>query len=128
MKKKILLICVCLAVLAAILKFVELKQWHKDILFDDYVSIRGYVDYNIDVDINDHEKVQEIVDYINSMHKREVSWNYNSKSPETILWLTNSDGEEEDIHIFGPCLIYGGKLYRISFNKFYRDLPKILSE
>ena len=127
MKKKILLICVCLVVLVAILKCVELKQWHKDILFDDYISIRGFVDQDR-FETNDTEKIQEIVDYINSMHKREVSWNYNSKSPETVLWLTNIDGKEEELVIFGPCLIYGGKLYRISFDKFYRDLPKIVTE
>ena len=127
MKKKILLICVCLSVLASIFSCAVFKKLHKAILFDDYVSIRGFVDQKR-LETNAPEKVHAAIDYINSMYKREVSWNYSSKSPETVIWLTNVDGKEEEISIYGDCMIYGHKLYRVFYNKVNRDLANILVE
>ena len=126
MKKIILIICVCISTLAAIFGCVIFKKLHQDIIFDDYVNINGLIEQYQWIDVNDTKKIQTAVDYINHMYKREAPSNIEVDSPTIFLTFTDADGKQEDFELYGDCLVYDDKFYRVFPFRLQEKLSEIL--
>lgn len=133
MKKVFAVMGICLSIIIIIIGCVLFKQWHKDILYGEYVEAVGFIDQK-QFETNDMEKIRSAVDYINGMYKRGVSDHENCKTPDAVIVFTTADGKEEKVYIYGDCMLYNdgvsrvSDLYIVSYHTVYSGLARILIE